>query len=149
MELNKIYNVDIYCKILDSWKPWCINIYSIYVVYRIYSRVLLTLIRKVSAGPSTSLTSGIADTVAPGAASYRLHLNNISYTVSFSMHIPFAHDNHVSRYFSGSPRALFLKFVPHDKARQILSNSFKLSKLCYYSTNKQHAVFDRQQYCKI
>lgn len=92
-----------------------------YIHIYIYWKVLLTLIRKVLAGPSTSPTPGIADTVAPGAASYRLHLNNISYAISFSMHIPFAHDNRVSRYFSGSPGTLFLKFVPHDKARQILS----------------------------
>lgn len=62
-------------------------------MYGLACEWVLTLIQRVLAGPSTFLTLEVVDTVASTAPSYRLHLNNISYAVSFSMHIPFARDN--------------------------------------------------------
>lgn len=86
-KINEICNVDTLQNIL-VWIKDTMNINSIHVLH-----MRLTSIQKVSVGPSISLTLEIVDTAAPRAVSYRLHLNNISYSISFSIHISFEHNN--------------------------------------------------------
>lgn len=65
--------------------------------------MVLTSIRKAPAGPSASPTLGTAGTVAPRAASCRLHLNNISHVrmlSHFSCIFPTRARKRVGRYFS-------------------------------------------------
>ena len=70
--------------------------YSLCVRVRIYTEKRgLTLIRKVLVDPSISLTLEIEDTAAPGVVTYRLHLSNISNTISFFMYILFVHNNRI------------------------------------------------------